>query len=70
MAEQNDDCILNLGAGGQTGSFPTLKVSNHYEPNDRYHRNIRKRPICPPIFLRKGTEVAGLSEPVACHTVL
>jgi hypothetical protein len=28
---------------------PTLRVSNHYEPNDRYHMNTRKRPICPPI---------------------
>jgi len=21
------------------------------EPNDRYHRNIRKRPVCPPISI-------------------
>src|SRR5216684_3052427 len=31
-----------FGAPGDTReASPTLKVSNHYEPNDRYHRNIR-----------------------------
>jgi hypothetical protein len=28
---------------------PTLKISNHYEPNDRHHMNIRKRPMLSPI---------------------
>jgi len=32
---------------GTDGKSSTLKVSNHHEPNDRYHMNIRKRPVCP-----------------------
>src|SRR6266481_5908483 len=36
-----------LGTGGQTGSFPSLKISNHYEPNESCQTNIRKRSVCP-----------------------
>ncbi len=35
------------GTGGQTGSFPSLKISNHYEPNESCQTNIRKRSVCP-----------------------
>jgi hypothetical protein len=34
-----------------SGVSPTLKVSNHYEPNHRYHMNISKRPVCPDFFV-------------------
>src|SRR5258708_3188717 len=33
--------------GGQTGSFPSLEISNQYEPNERCQTNIRKRSVCP-----------------------
>jgi len=35
------------GTGGQTGSFPSLKISNHYETNESCQTNIRKRSLCP-----------------------
>jgi len=43
------------GDGTQPGSFPSLNVSNHYEPNDRYHMNIRKRPARPRFPLECAT---------------
>src|SRR5260370_21161116 len=36
-----------IRTGGQTGSFPSPKISNHYEPNESCQTNIRKRSVCP-----------------------
>jgi len=36
--------------GGQTGSFPSPKISNHYEPNElsnKYQKTFRLSPISP-----------------------
>ncbi len=41
----------------------SLKVSIHHEPNDRYHMNIRNRPVCPDSpqpFLISGSPI-GIS---------
>src|SRR5713226_3713069 len=47
---------------------PTLKVSHHYELNDRYHMNIRKRPSCPrfPLPCRAARNVT-LLVPFSCR---
>jgi hypothetical protein len=37
-------CGVGVPGDGRKVSL-TLKSSNHYEPNDRYHMNIRKRPV-------------------------
>ena len=34
-------------SGDRREVSPTRKVSNHYEPNVRYHTNIRNPPVCP-----------------------
>src|SRR5216683_5875315 len=55
MIPTNFPCIHNRppcrggagGTGGQTGSFPSLKISNHFEPNESCQTNIRKRSVCP-----------------------
>jgi hypothetical protein len=44
--------MIAIGAGGRVPGDRrevslTLKVSNHYEPKDRYHMSIRNRPVCP-----------------------
>src|SRR5712691_11623031 len=39
--------FMLLGSRGQTGSFPPLKISNHYEPTETCQTNIRKRSVCP-----------------------
>src|SRR6266849_7740672 len=65
--------------GGQTGSFPSPKISNHYEPNESCQTNIRKRCVCPR-FRRtsssspattsgevEGTGVIGPGKPSARH---
>jgi hypothetical protein len=44
--KHTDSQLVRSGAGGREVSA-TLKVSNHYEPNDRFRMNIRNRPVRP-----------------------
>src|SRR6266403_2392718 len=45
----------------------TLKVSN--QPNDRYHMNSRKRPVCPPISQHYGTPATRHTPRACCNTL-
>jgi hypothetical protein len=52
-------CLVTRHSSLTTAVSPTLKVSNHWEPNDRYHRKIKNRPVCPTIFLMETASIFG-----------